>query len=190
MSAWFEQVPDPDSPAAGSLIVRRRYGLIQASAGRLDFVQVRPWPKMISGLEVWLADGVYHRRQACDQVRIWYNQPWQHSNYLTLAYSLSALGTTLATLRAGLTTLDRIARIKQSDAILCQASSRRVTDRVMRYFGYQRHLTDRRRRHYIRRFYGEYPGSGREQTGHASIQSAALPLASLETTDGGRHRVS
>ncbi len=50
-----------------------------------------------------------------------------------------------------------IARLKQVDAVLCQVISKRISDRVMAYWGFQPHHPGGRGRHYIRRFYGEYP---------------------------------
>lgn len=50
-----------------------------------------------------------------------------------------------------------IARLKQADAILCEIISRRVTDRVMKYWGFEPHNSKARGRHFIRRLYGEYP---------------------------------
>lgn len=50
-----------------------------------------------------------------------------------------------------------IARLKRADAVLCEVMNKRVTDRVMKYWGFVPHNPNARGRHYIRRFYGEYP---------------------------------
>ncbi len=138
-------------------IVRASFGMIESSAGEFRFVQLRPWPKLISGIEAMWLGGWSHGRNPRDRVRMYWSQPMGHRNYLALSYAVSELGTSPLTMRAALKALDEIAEIKRSDAILCQATNKRLTDRVMHFWGYERHLEHRRGRHYIRRFYGVYP---------------------------------
>jgi hypothetical protein len=73
-----------------------------------------------------------------------------------LNYIASNAGTSLATFRRALTALDQIALIKRSDALLCQVSSRRISDRLLVRWGWQQHLLHSRQRHWIKRFYGQY----------------------------------
>ena len=58
---------------------------------------------------------------------------------------------------AALATLDEIARIKGSDAILTDAANFRISDRSLRRHGWERHTKARYHRNYIKRFYGQYP---------------------------------
>jgi hypothetical protein len=53
--------------------------------------------------------------------------------------------------------LDEIARLKRSDALLCDVSNWRISERLMARFGWEPHCPSRWHRHYIKRFYGEYP---------------------------------
>jgi len=133
------------------------YGMIEAHDGHLAFVQIRPFPKFISVAEAAWIGGWTHKRIQRNRVQVFYNQPVQHKNFLVAKYAVSELGTTLATMRAAFRTFMEIARLKQVDAALCQVISKRVTDRVMRYWGFEPHHPGGRGRHYIRRFYGEYP---------------------------------
>ncbi|MGC4004762.1 MAG: hypothetical protein QM811_17260 [Pirellulales bacterium] len=66
-------------------------------------------------------------------------------------------GTRAKTCFAVLDALDAIARLKRSDAIVCEAANFRLSDRMLRRHGWERHTTSRYRRNYIKRFYGEYP---------------------------------
>jgi len=53
--------------------------------------------------------------------------------------------------------LDEIARLKQSDALLCDAISERITTRLLSREGWEPHCPSLFHRHYIKRFYGVYP---------------------------------
>jgi hypothetical protein len=159
MSRLFRKCFDLEQ--CGEQIAAAPYGMIEVWQGSLQFVQLRPWPKLISGVEALWIGGWTHRHLPRDRVQFWYSQPVAHRNFLVLSYAMSALGATTVSIRAALQTLDRIAELKRSDAILCQASNPRLTDRVMRFWGFERHLPHKRGRHYIRRFYGEYPSQCR-----------------------------
>lgn len=105
---------------------------------------------------MWIG-GATHSRKQQDRVRFWYSQPYGHNQYLILSYAVSEMGTSTLSLRAAFRVLDRIAEFKRSDAILCEASNPRLNDRIMKYWGFERHMPNARRKHYIRRFYGEFP---------------------------------
>ncbi len=100
MSRLFRKVTDLDQPASQQQIARSTCGMIEAAGGQLQFVQIRPWPKLVSGVEALCLGGWWHRRVSRDRVQIWYHQPVAHRNFLTLSYELSALGTSLATIRS------------------------------------------------------------------------------------------
>jgi hypothetical protein len=55
--------------------------------------------------------------------------------------------------------LDEIARIKGIDALVCEAWNLRLSDRLLRRCGWERHVLHSRRRHFIKRFYGRYPAN-------------------------------
>jgi hypothetical protein len=56
-----------------------------------------------------------------------------------------------------MTVLQEIARIKRTDAIVCDVTSSRISDRLLARAGWERHCLASPRRHFIKRFYGEYP---------------------------------
>lgn len=151
----FETVTDLQ--AGEDVLRRRRYGVIEVRDSRLAGVHLRVLPKIISLPEaVWLGRW-NHDRLHGDRCWLYYNQPLGHSNFLALKYVVSASDCTFASLRAAMTVLEEIARIKRTDAALCDVTNRRISDRLLAREGWERHCLKSFRRHYIKRFYGEYP---------------------------------
>jgi hypothetical protein len=140
-------------------IRKQRYGVIEVIDGELCCIRFRLWPKLISHAEIGWFGAATHQRRSADRCLLYYNQPLSHSNYLALKYVVSNHGTRYRTFRKTLTVLDQIAQIKRSDALLCEASNQRISDRYLQRMGWERHLVQSRRRHYIKRFYGVYPQS-------------------------------
>ena len=103
--------------------------------------------------------------------------PRSAPNFLALKYVLSSRDTTLATFRLSLTVLDQIAAIKRSDAIVADVTNLRISDRLLRRWGWEPHLTGDWRRHWIKRFYGSYPPTSR--TAGLLAQSPAAPGLAL-----------
>lgn len=135
----------------------RRYGVIEMQAGKLVGVHLRPWPKNISVFEIWLLGGRTHLQRPGDRCWLYYNQPMGHSTFLTLKYVVSHRDTTYRTFRGSLTVLDEIARLKNSHAALCEVSNSRISDRLLTRLGWESHVPDSKRRHFIKRYYGEFP---------------------------------
>ncbi len=157
----FETITNLSSGA--ELLRRRRYGIIVVERGRFQRVKVRPWPKVLVGPEVlWLGRWM-HQRRSGDRVILYYNHPWRFPNFLTLAYAISSRETSMRSVRVCLEVLDEIARLKRSDALLCDAGNWRISERFMRRWGWVPHCpTSWWHRHFIKRFYGKYPGRSGE----------------------------
>lgn len=155
MSKLWQTITDWDRDQ--ETISRRRYGVIETSAGRLVAIHFRPLPKLLSWPEVWPAGAAYHARGQADRCLLYFNQPLSSPNYLALKYMVSTLGTSFATCRAALNTLDAIAELKQTDAILCDAFNQRLSDRLLKRHGWESHKPQRWHRNFIKRFYGKYP---------------------------------
>ncbi len=153
--AWIDVVTDLDAQA--ELLRRRRYGMIVTAQGQLVEIVLRPWPKFVSLAEILLWGNRFHQGQGGDRCWLYYNQPLRHGKYLALKYVVSGRTATLQTLRRNLIVLDQIARLKRSDAILCEASNLRISDRLLQRWGWEPHVPGSRRRHFIKRFYGTYP---------------------------------
>lgn len=145
-----------DWDAQRDLLARGRYGVIETAHGRLVAVHLRPWPKLLSWPELWPVGRDYHAAGAADRCLLYYNQPRRFSNFLALKYIVSTHGTSYATFRAALTALDQLAELKRSDALLCDAANTRLSDRLLKRFGWEPHAPARWRRNFIKRFYGVY----------------------------------
>ena len=151
----FESIVD--FHAGRAQILARRYGVIETLGGTLRAVHLRPWPKLLSLTEVWPHGSRYHPRGRADRCLLYYNQPRRMPNFLALRYIVSTVGTSYRTFRAALVVLDAIAELKQINAIVCDASNARLSDRLMARLGWEPHKPQRWHRNYIRRFYGVYP---------------------------------
>ena len=165
-----------DWEADRDLLVSRRYGVIESAGGRVVAVHLRRWPKLLSWPEIWPAGPTYHARGKADRCLLYYNQPRRFSNFLALKYIVSTMGTTLATARAAMTALDRLAELKRTDALLCDASNARISDRLLRRWGWAPHKPERWRRNYIKRFYGVYPTLPVENAGARLIAQLASAI--------------
>ena len=147
-----------DAPQAAEAEIRRqRYGVIETKGGRLVAIHFRRWPKLLAWPEFWPAGPAYHASGAPDRCLLYYNQPLWYSNFVALKYIVSTRDSSYATFRAALSTLDAVAQTKGTDALLCDAFNARLSDRLMRRFGWQAHRPQRWHRNYIKRFYGKYP---------------------------------
>lgn len=142
----------------GADILRHRpYGVIEVAEGLFRRVLVRPFPKIVSAPGILLLGGWRHRHQTGDTIRLFYNQPVRFSKFLVFKYAESAHATSLATLTRALAVLDEIARLKQSDALLCDVANSRITTQLLGRWGWEPHCPSWFHRHYIKRFYGAYP---------------------------------
>ena len=146
-----------DIRAGAEVLRRRRFGVVEVTDGRFSRVVLRPLPKIISGPEILLLGGWHHRNRPGDRIRLYYNQPWRFPNFLALKYIVSARQTSLGTFTRALAVLDEIARIKGSDALLCDIGNWRLSTKMVARRGWRPHCPSWFHRHYIKRFYGEYP---------------------------------
>jgi hypothetical protein len=149
VSPLFETVVDLE--AEREAIRRRRYGMVEVANGRFQRILLRPFPKRASLSESVIAGRWWHACRRGNRCLLYYNQPRTFPNFLALGYVLSSSQTTLATLRHALAILDEIARIKGVDAILCDATNRRISDRLLARWGWQPHTSQRRHRNFIKR---------------------------------------
>lgn len=153
--AWFQTINDLRSGAAA--LRGRSHGVIEMRDERLVGVHLRPFPRLVSVWEVRWRGSRFHSRQPGNACWLYFNQPWTCPGFLTLKYVVSTRDCTLRTFRGALIVLDEIARIKRAAATVCEASNLRISDRLLRRWGWEAHCPDSDRRHFIKRFYGEHP---------------------------------
>lgn len=142
-----------DLAADADLLRARPYGVIEVVEGEFRQVRLRPFPKFVTPLDVIFHGQWYHRHWPGDRCLLYYNQPRAFRNFLALKYVVSTGDATLKTFRRAMTVLDEIARIKQSDALLCDLANWRLSDRLAERWGWKRHAPQRWHRNYIKRFY-------------------------------------
>ncbi len=165
LATAFEVVTDFASQS--DALRRRRYGVIDVRNGRLHRVVLRPLPKLVSWPDLTVLGGWQHRHRTGDRCLLYYNQPRGMSTFLALKYVVSYRDATLATFRGALQVLDAVARIKGSDAIVCDAANLRLSERLGARWGWAPHCPSRWHRNFIKRFYGEYPDVPAEVLGRS-----------------------
>jgi len=167
-----------DLHAQADVLRARRHGVIEIQRGRLVRVLLRPWPKLVSLPEILFFGERLHTWRSGDRLRLFYDQPRRFPNFLSVKYAISARGTTLASIRGALAVLDEIARIKASDALLCDVFNYRISRRALNRWGWVAHKPSWLHRHYIKRFYGQYPPPlVRSELLKARDSDAPAPLA-------------
>lgn len=132
-----------------------RCGRITTRNGRLEAVYGRWWPYYGSLFEVWC--DMRFRSGAGDRCDLYYHAPLSSPSFLTLDYVRSGPQTRYSTCYAATIVLDEIARLRKSKAIVCHITNDRISDRLLRRGGWQAHCLEWSGRHFIKRFYGEYP---------------------------------
>lgn len=126
-----------------------RYGVVIVRSDGKLIIRRRWFPSWPSLWDQWLDNRWRRLPSRC--VKLYFNQPRSCPGFLVLAYAQAGPDTKPSSLQLGLSSLDAIARKRNLRAIVCHATNKKLTDRVMRYFGYERHAANLRGRHYIRR---------------------------------------
>lgn len=135
----------------------RSSGMIVTQGGRFKELRIFWLPRHSTVWRVWIDQRL--RRLPHDECRIYYRQPFAAPNYLALDYFVSGFKTSMQTVDVALRSLDRVAELKQSDAIVAHLKNSRISSRLLQRYGWERHLGGESSRHIIRRFYGNYPAS-------------------------------
>jgi hypothetical protein len=156
------------------LLRSRRSGMIVAEAGELLRIEGRWWAKRPT---IWRAMlDRYYRPFHGDRCYLYYHLPRSSPGFIALDYLVSGSGTSLKTVAMALQVLDRIAEIKKSDAIVAHLSNSRVSSRLLKRLGWERHLGGAASPHVIRRFYGRYPSHGVRVRGELGLASPMMAV--------------
>jgi len=162
-------------PVDSDHIRSRRSGVIEIMDGQFYALHFRRWPKWATVIDILWTGPRYHSKTTGNRCLLYYHQPRRFPNFLALNYVLSTRDCTLSSLHAGMRVLDRIAEVKKSDALLCDAWNSRLSDRVLTRYGWQPHTDSRWHRNYIKRFYGVYPHTIANAS-TATIDLVTVPL--------------
>lgn len=145
----FETITD--LAVESDVVRRRRYGMIETAEGRLVRVAWRPFPKIATALGIKILGRIEHSFRRGNRCRLYFNQPRSCPNFLALRYVVTSRDADYATFLRALTTLDEIACLKGSDALLCDAANLRLSDRLMLRLGWQPHAPMPGHRNFIKR---------------------------------------
>lgn len=133
----------------------RRAGQIVVQGGGLVAVFGRWWPYI--GNHVRAAWDRRFRPTEDDRCELFYHAALSSPQFLTLSYIHSGEQTSVASVYAATLVLDEIARLKRSLAIVCNVTNDRISDRALARWGWESHCHAWSGRHFIKRFYGQYP---------------------------------
>lgn len=144
----------PSIDAAKPRLPNARYIAIDCAAGKVRRIILRPLPtlanwwyvKFVSGIARWC-------RGRADQCWVYCDQPGALTQFLAIRYVESTLGTQYATIRSAAQAIDEIAAVKKIDAALCDACNARISERLLRRWGWVTHAPSRWNRNFIKRYY-------------------------------------
>jgi len=138
-----------------SCLAGRSAGRIVTERGQLQAVYGRWWPHSGNMLQVYW-DQLF-RGLARDRCELFYHAPLSAPQFLTVDFVHSGPATSWGTLYAASLILDEIAKIRGASAIVGHVTNRRISDRLLRRWGWEAHCLNWKGRHFIKRFYGTYP---------------------------------
>ena len=125
------------------------YGELELSNGELLGIYPRWWPKLASQWESF--HDSYLRNLPADFCRVYYAFPRRAPGFMSVLYARSGPNTQYKTLYKAVVVTDEIAKLRNSDAIVCQTISPRASERLMNRWGYVRHAFVLGDNHYIKR---------------------------------------
>ena len=144
------------NPLTDTARIRRiRTGRILVEGGRLIAIERRWLPAQVSMLRVWWDTHFPNGRP--DRCVLDFHQPWGSPGFLTLDYVRSGPGTSFKSFRRAVATLDEVARIQSSLAIVAHVSTQSISDRLLARWGWEQHCLQWKGRHWIKRFYDGHP---------------------------------
>ena len=86
---WFARTLADPFGADRQRLRAGRCGIIEVCDGRLQAIHLRPWPKVISALEIETISLRYHENRPGDRCLLYYNQPLRYPNFLALKFVIS-----------------------------------------------------------------------------------------------------
>ncbi len=141
--------------SAQATLEKWRCGRIVTLDGRLKYIQ-RRW--LGYRASIWrVALERRFRPSGQPECSLYYHHGWLSSDFIVLGYVRSHPRSSLSSLYCATLVLDEIARIKRANAIVTEVSNGRLSDRLLARWGWEQHCLTWPGRHFIKRFYGDYP---------------------------------
>lgn len=153
-----------------------RCGRIVMRAGKLIEIQQRFLCGNVSVAEVWLQAKFGRRDDDCCWLD--YHQPLGMPSFLTLDYIRTGTLASYKTFIGACQTLDEIARIRSTAAIVAHVTNRNISDRLLLRHGWESHMERWKGRHWIRRYYDGYPRSRINRL----IDTDSVPVSEVDST--------
>lgn len=149
------QTPIDDLGAASDQLKSWRAGRIVTADGRLVRIERRWLPYKASRMRVWWDSRQRPRRGV--ECSLYFHEQRGNPRFLVLGYIASHPRAALSSFFCALLVLDEVARLKACDAIVAEVTNSRMSDRLLKRWGWEQHCLQWRGRHVIKRFYGKYP---------------------------------
>ncbi len=143
---------DLDCPDIVDSIKEHRYGTLQLSPNKQITLTFRRFAKRATLWHVLWAKTWTHSRKYGDTCKLYYDAPKSCPGFVIIKLMVSHRNTTYRSTRKIMAALDKLASIRETNAIVFHASNKRLTDRVVERFGYVRHAENLPGRHFIKRF--------------------------------------
>ena len=125
------------------------YGELELFDGKLLGIYPRWWPRITSEWESFRDSTI--RSLPSDFCCAYYAFPRRAPGFMSVLYARSGPNTQYKTLYRAVVVMDEIARLRGSDAIVCQTINLRASERLMNRWGYVRHALALGENHYIKR---------------------------------------
>lgn len=142
---WLPSVASIDHHA--SEISRWRYGTVLLRNGKLIAIQARWWPRWGTVFGAMMDRVV--RTLPEDECRFYFAFPRSAPGFMSLLYVHAGEKTTYQTFHQGIASIEAIARLRRSHAIVCQVTNDRLSERMMNRWGYVKHAPHLGPDHYI-----------------------------------------
>lgn len=133
-----------------------RCGRIVTGEGQLKYIQ-RRWIGYRASVWRVAWEKRYRPTRGQPECVLFYHHGLLSSDFLVLGYVYSHPRASLSSLYCAGLVLDEIARIKGCHAIVTEVTNARLTDRFLTRWGWEQHCLNWSGRHFIKRFYGDYP---------------------------------
>lgn len=138
-------------------------GRIHVRGGELKAINSRWLPGMASTMQIWFDSR--SRQSRTDHCYLDYRASRRVPGYLTLEYIRCRPGTSYASFCVAVRVLDAIAHQRQALAIFAHVGTTRISDRLLKRFGWQPHAAKLGGRQWIKRFYQHHSPLGLASAG-------------------------
>ena len=125
-----------------------RYAELLVTSSFLE-IRKRFWPRLASYWDVFWDEKI--SKGNVNSCHVFFSFPRKAPGFLTVNYFRTGAQTEYSTILFATQVIEQIARIRACRAIVCQVISKRISERLMKRWGYVPHAKSLGAGHYIRR---------------------------------------